>query len=136
MEGKRGHILLKDLEVYKLARDLSRMAWDIYPKLDWQAKRTIGEQFLEATDSVGANIAEGYSRFHFLEKIKFFYNASASLAEAFEHWLELLKERGKINEEAYRAYADTAKTLSLKLQNFISAVHKAKNKSKNIHKYQ
>lgn len=32
-------ILLKDLEVYKLARELSKMGWDIYKNLNWQIKK-------------------------------------------------------------------------------------------------
>jgi hypothetical protein len=33
-------IPLKDLEVYKLARELSKIAWEIYQDLDWQDKKT------------------------------------------------------------------------------------------------
>ena len=55
----------------------------------------MGDQFIEAVDSVGANIAEGYGRFHYLDRIKFYYNSRASLIECNEHWIELLKERKK-----------------------------------------
>jgi four helix bundle protein len=69
--GKK-YIPLSDLEVYKLARELSKIAWEIYQDLDWQDKKTMGNQFLEATDSVGGNIAEGYGRHHYLDQIKFY----------------------------------------------------------------
>lgn len=124
------YILLKDLEIYKLARELSRIAWKIYDSLSWQDKKIMGDQFITATDSFGANIAEGYSRFHFLDKIKFFYNARASLTEANEHWLEILKERNRVDEKNYQEFRKAANQSSLKLQNFISAVYKAKNSSK------
>lgn len=88
-------IPLKDLEVYKISRELSRIAWKIYQALDWRDKKIMGDQFIESTDSVGANIAEGYGRFHYLEKIKFYYNSRGSLNEANEHWIELLWERKK-----------------------------------------
>jgi len=65
-------IPVKDLEVYKLAREISKIAWEIYQNLDWHERKTMGDQFLTATDSVGANIAEGYSRFHYLDKIRFY----------------------------------------------------------------
>lgn len=93
MEIKKKYILIKDLEVYKLARILSSIAWGIYQNLDWQIKKIVGDQFIEATDSIGANIAEGYHRYHYLEKIKFYYNARGSLSEANDHWLEILYER-------------------------------------------
>jgi len=54
---KKKYILLKDLEVYQLARELSKIGWDAYHPLDWQTKKIMGDQFIESTDSVGANIA-------------------------------------------------------------------------------
>jgi len=36
-------IPLKDLEVYKLARELSKIGWEIYQDLDWQDKKTMGD---------------------------------------------------------------------------------------------
>lgn len=129
MKVKKEYILLKDLEIYQLARELSKIGWEIYQNLDWQTKKINGDQFIEATDSVGANIAEGYHRYHFLDKIKFYYNARSSLSEANDHWLELLKERNKIKEDLYLKYKKTAQKLSIKLNNYITAIYKAKSNS-------
>lgn len=123
---EKSHILLNDLEVYKLARDLSRIAWNIFIKLDWETKRIIGFQFIEAVDSIGANIAEGYSRYHYLDRIKFYYNSRGSLSESANHWLELLLERKKINSEDFNKFKQVANILSLKLNNFINSIYKAK----------
>lgn len=132
METKK-YIKLQDLEVYKLARELSKMGWEIYNELSWQDKKVMGDQFLTATDSVGANVAEGYSRFHYLEKIKFYYIARGSLIEADEHWLELLMERAKIKkEENFRNFKEVSKKLSIKLSNFIASTHKSKNNTSEI----
>lgn len=128
-DGKKAYIKLQDLEVYKISRELSRVGWEIYAQLDWQTKKVIGDQFITATDSVGANIAEGYSRFHYLDKIKFYYNARASLAESIDHWLELLKERKKVDDSNYSIMKVNGQKLSIKLNNFISATYKSKTKS-------
>jgi len=127
VETKRKYIKLQDLEVYQLARELSKIGWEIYNELDWQTKKIMGNQFISATDSVGANIAEGYSRFHYLEKIKFYYIARGSLIEANNHWLELLYERDKIEIEKYKKFQEISKKLSIKLNNFITATYKSKN---------
>ena len=124
---KRKYILLSDLEVYKLARELSKTAWEIYESLDWQDKKTMGDQFLTATNSVGANTAEGYGRFHYLDRIKFYYNSRASLSEANDHWIELLNERGKIKKEKYNSYKTVAKDLGIRLNNFITTTYRQKN---------
>ncbi len=127
METNKKYILLNDLEVYQLARELSKIGWEIYQNLSWQDKKITGNQFIESTDSVGANIAEGYSRFHFLDKIKFYYNSRASLSECNDHWLELLRERDKVDDTKYKNFRDVAKKLSIKLNNFIASTYKSKN---------
>ena len=64
---------LEDLEIYKLAKEISREAWKIYDDLSWQDNKIMGNQFISAIDSVGANIAEGFGKFHYLDKNKFNY---------------------------------------------------------------
>lgn len=128
MEIKKKYILIRDLEVYKLARELSKIGWDIYQSLNWQIKKINGDQFIESIDSVGANIAEGYGRFHYLDKIKFYYNARASLMECNDHWVELLYDRGKITKKIYDEFKETALKLSIKLNNFISINYQSKSK--------
>jgi len=126
MENKKKYIPLQELEVYQLARKMSKIAWEIYQALAWQDKKIMGDQFIESTDSVGANIAEGYSLFHYLDRIKFYYNARASLAESCDHWLELLKERDKIKDANYQKIQRIKEKLSLKLNNFIASNYKTK----------
>ncbi len=129
----RKHIPLQDLEVYKLARELSKIAWEIYQDLDWRDKKTMGDQFLESTNSTGGNIAEGYGRFHYLDRIKFYYNSRGSLNESNNHWIELLNERGKVNLEKYKHYKTIAEKLLVKLNRFISSAYKTKNIAREIH---
>jgi four helix bundle protein len=50
-------------------------------------QKHIGDQFLRAVDYIGANIAEGYGRYHYLDKVKFYYNSRAFHFEAFTHWI-------------------------------------------------
>jgi len=56
---------IEDLEVYMLAEDLSNEIWDITTQWDFFAKDTVGKQICRTADSISANIAEGYGRFHF-----------------------------------------------------------------------
>ncbi|MCD4747102.1 MAG: four helix bundle protein [Bacteroidales bacterium] len=122
------YIPLKDLEVYQLAREISRLAWKIYELMNWQDRKIIGDQFIRSADSIGANVAEGYGRFHFLDRIKFYYNSRASFFEFRFHWLELLLERNKISNELFNQIITISEKFSLKLQNFISSTYKAREK--------
>lgn len=124
------YIPLKELEIYKLAKKLSKIGWEIYDTLNWRVKKITGDQFIESTDSVGANIAEGYRRFHYLERIKFCYNSRASLSESCDHWLELLYEREKVDIEKYKQMKQIAQNLSVKLNNYISSQYRGKKKQK------
>ena len=104
------------------------MAWKIYIGLSWEDKKTMGDQFIRSVDSVGANIAEGYRRYHHLDRIKFYYNARASLSESCHHWLELLRERDKISDEECKEILKISSMLSLKLSNFINVAYNALDK--------
>ena len=126
MEIKKNYILLENLEVYQLSRELSKIGWDIYKDMDWQTKKVIGDQFIRALDSIGANIAEGHARYHYLDKIKFYYYARDSFAESCNHWLELLQERELIQNKTYQEMKLIASKLSIKLNNFISSTYKVK----------
>ncbi|WP_423127560.1 four helix bundle protein [Gaoshiqia sp. Z1-71] len=125
-ENNKKYIPLKELEVYQLARELSKQAWQIYEKMSWQRQKIIGDQFITSIDSIGANIAEGYGRFHYLDKIKFYYNSRASMLESIIHWLELLLEREMISSDAFDEMKKAAEKLSIKLNNFISTTYNAK----------
>jgi four helix bundle protein len=117
-------IELKNLEVYQLSRKLSSIAWGIFCRMNFEDKKHIGDQFLRAVDSIGANVAEGYGRYHYLDKVRFYYNSRGSHYEAFTHWLELMYERQKISEAEFASIGETALILRIKLNNFITATSK------------
>ncbi len=114
---------LEDLEIYKLAIDVSDDAWRVYKILSWPDKKIMGDQFVSAVDSIGASIAEGFGRFHYLDKNKFNYNARGSLLESL-HWLEVLSKRGKIKEEIKESLKSKLYSLHRKLNGYINITKK------------
>lgn len=120
---------IKDLEVYTISREISEKAWPIYTRYDWQDRKIIGDQWITAIDSVGANIAEGFGRFHYLDKNKFNYNARGSLFES-EHWTNLLYERNKITKEEYDYFVKQFDVLRIKLNNYIKSTKEQVTKDK------
>lgn len=109
---------LEDFEIYKLAKEISKEAWQIYEDLEWQDRKIMGDQFITAIDSISANIAEGFGRYHFLDKNKFNYNARGSLFESLR-WSELLKDRNKIDVDKYGLLSSKLRNLGVKLNNHI-----------------
>lgn len=114
------YIKLGDLEIYKLSIEISNIAWEVYEKMDWHIKRIIGDQFIEAIDSIGANIAEGYGRYHHKDKIKFYYNSRGSLLES-KHWTLLLGKRSIISKVKYSQLLLKLNSLHKKLNSYISS---------------
>jgi four helix bundle protein len=70
---------LEDLELYQLAESFSDEIWFIVLERDYFAKDTLGKQMVRAADSIGANVAEGFGRFHFKENKNFCYFSRGSL---------------------------------------------------------
>ncbi len=91
---------LENLDVYCIAVQISDLAWDVYVKLPQRFQYGIGQQFLRAADSIGANIAEGFGRYHFRESINFNNFARGSAVEL-KFWLMQLRKRKLTGETIY-----------------------------------
>lgn len=93
-------VKLEDIVAYKIASQLSDYVWEIVIKWEWFPKKTIGGQFTEAIDSIAANMAEGFGRYHKKDKIKFYYNSRASVFES-SFWCKKAFIRKLLSEEQY-----------------------------------
>ncbi len=100
MEQEKKYLKLNDIECYKTAFHLSNKVWNTVINWDRLAQNTVGEQFIRATDSISANIAEGFGRYGKKDKIKFYRIAYASMLECL-NWNEKAKSRNLINTEEY-----------------------------------
>jgi four helix bundle protein len=93
-------IKLEEIKAYKLGCDIANYAWGLAVKWDYFAKDTVGKQLVRAVDSIAANIAEGFGRFHYSDKVNFYYFARGSVFES-QLWLKRAKDRKLINENDY-----------------------------------
>jgi four helix bundle protein len=94
------YLRLNDIDAYKIAFHLSNYVWDVVLKWDSFAKRTVGEQFVDAADSIFANIAEGFGRYFKKDKIKFYRYSAGSVKECFD-WNEKSKVRKLLKSDEY-----------------------------------
>ncbi len=62
--GKQGFGRLEDVRVYGLAESIADRIWDEVIGWEYFARDTIGKQLVRAADSISANIAESYGRYH------------------------------------------------------------------------
>jgi four helix bundle protein len=94
------YLKITDIEAYTNAFNLSNQVWDIVIDWNYLSQKTIGVQIIRAVDSISANIAEGFGRYHKKDKIKFYYYARASTVETFD-WLEKSIKRNLISQNQY-----------------------------------
>jgi len=91
---------LEDLEVHKLAKQISNEIWEIVLLFNYFEKDTVGKQLCRSADSISANIAEGYGRYFYKENKQFCYYARGSIFET-KDWITKLKDRKIITEEKF-----------------------------------
>jgi len=111
-------IRLEDLEIYQLALEIGEYVWGVVGKWEYFAKKTVGGQFVEAADSISANIAEGYGRFFFKDRKQFCYYSRGSLMEA-KNWTTKSINRKLISQEEHVALIEKLQTLHHKLNVYI-----------------
>ena len=120
---------LEDLEVLK---NLEMIADDIWSKVNhWNAfaRDTVGKQLTRAVDSVGANIAESYGRFHFGDKINFLYYARGSLFET-KYWINRSAVRNLVSKQQAETLAKHLTQIARQVNNFAKSLKRQKQTSK------
>lgn len=89
-----------DIEAYNISFELSNKVLDIVNRWPYLAQKTIEAQFIDATDSISANIAEGFGRYHKKDKIKFYHYSRGSTLESID-WLEKSIRRKLLDDNQY-----------------------------------
>jgi four helix bundle protein len=100
MEDEKRFLKLNDIDAYKISFHLSNYVWDVVLKWDYFEKKTIGSQFVNAVDSISANVAEGFGRHFKKDKVNFYRYSRGSLKECLD-WNEKAKVRKLVSDAEY-----------------------------------
>ncbi len=95
--------------------------WKEVSRWDSFAREVVGGQLARAADSIGANIAEAFGRFHFGEKLQFLYYARGSLFET-KYWLNRVLARNLMPSDQVRAYTARLSDLARELNSFAASI--------------
>ena len=109
---KKGHKLV--LDIYKITKD--------FPKEEIYG---IISQLRRAASSVTANISEGFERYHFNDKTRFYYQARGSLAEV-QNFLLLAKDMEFISIETCNNLGEQANEVRRLTNGLINSIEKQK----------
>ena len=111
--------LVQDLDVYKLAEKLSDNIWYDFDTWSYKVQNTIGYQIIRSSDSIAANITEGYGRYTPADRKKFYRYARGSFEET-KAWLRKLIRRKVISGDEIKKYTLLIDELGPKLNAFIN----------------
>ena len=112
---------LEDLRVYNQAMDFGEEVWKIVIRWGFFEKDTVGKQLVKASDSVAANLSEGFGRYHYNETKHFGYYSRGSLFET-KTWLTKAKNRNLIKEEEFTALISDINSIGKMLNAYISSI--------------
>ena len=115
-----------ELEIYQLSMKIGQLTYELAVNWIVLHKNTIGYQLIRSSDSISANISEGYGRYHFKEQRHFCYIARGSLYET-NTWLvkasmRITKDKKKIDELLVLIH-----TLLKKLNAYINYIERKNN---------
>jgi four helix bundle protein len=106
------------LDVYNLAEKLSDLIWYAFDKWNKKVQNTIGYQIIRSSDSISANISEGYGRFTPADRKRFYLYSRDSFEET-KTWLRKLIRRNIISKDEAKEYTEIVDILGPKLNAFI-----------------
>jgi len=109
---KRGHLLA--LEIYKITEDFPKE--EIYGAVN---------QLRRAASSITANIAEGFARYHFKDKVRFYYNPRGSVAEV-QNFLLLAKDLKYIDLKMCKDLGEKANEVGRLINGLIKSIENQK----------
>ena len=108
------------LDVWKEARILTVLIYELTEKFPDKEKFGLTNQMRRASVSIGANIAEGSSRFSVKEQAHFYLISYGSLIELMSHSFTAL-DLNYLNDEVFKKTKSIVQPLSLKINNLRNA---------------
>jgi four helix bundle protein len=112
---------IDDLEIYRESMRIGEAVWEEVVRWDYFARDTLGKQLVRCVDSIAANIAEGYGRFHFADNRNFCRYARGSLQESIT-FLTKAQNRNLIPRETVTCLINDLITLRKRLNAYIRSI--------------
>jgi four helix bundle protein len=122
---RQGELGFEGLRFYQLALELLKAAYQLADKLPKYEQYNLADQLRRAAVSVTLNIAEGYGRYHYLDRIRFFYIARSSLNETLSAFISA-RAVGYADEELLSWVRSTATEAEMALNGYIGFIYKQK----------
>ena len=113
--------------VYELSMVFSQKIWIIVG--DWPVlpKDTVGKQIIRSSDSISANLMEGYGRYSFKERNVFYIFSRGSLFET-RCWIQKSHDRKLIDEPVFLDLVNQFEVLQMEINRLIRITREHSNR--------
>lgn len=115
----------RDLEVWQVGHNFVLEIYKITKQFPKEEVYGLINQLRRASLSITSNIAEGFSRYHYKDKIRFYHNACGSVSEV-KNYLILSCDLGYIKEEKAGILMDEAERILKLINGLIRSTEKQK----------
>ena len=114
-----------DLDSWKEGRKLVILVYKSSKGFPSEERFGISDQLRRAVSSVTANIAEGFGRYHFSDKIRFYYQARGSVKEV-ENFLLLARDLKFLSQTIFKDMWKQRKVVEMLINGLIRSAEKQK----------
>jgi four helix bundle protein len=115
----------EDLRAWQLSHEFMIKCHKIAKALPQHEKYDLTAQIRRSSKSIGANIAEGYGRYHYVDSLRFYYIARGSLTETLNH-LITARDLSYLDSVEFQELYSQGKEAERVLNGFIGYVRRLK----------
>ena len=117
---------METLEAWCRSKEFSLRAYrEVPPLLPSEEKWNLNQQLRRSSNSIPANIAEGYGRFYYQDNTRFGYNARGSLEETLSH-LVMCYELKYIPKTLFNSLEQDGEKLTQLINGYIGYLKRSK----------
>ena len=113
-----------ELDVWQTGKRVAIKIYQLTKEFPRQETYGMVDQLRRASNSICANIAEGFERYHTKDKARFYYNARGSISECKSHLL-ISQELNYVDEKEVANLVQELTIIGVKLNNMIASLFRA-----------
>ncbi len=114
-----------ELDAWKKAHQFVLDIYKITKNFPEEELFGVTNQLKRAASSITANIAEGFSRYHYNDKVRFYINARGSISEI-QSFLFLSKDLSFFGEKTFKTLFDLSEEVGKLINGLIRSIQKQK----------
>ena len=125
LDHKEGINMFYDLDAWKEGHQLVLEVYNITKDFPKEEQFGVISQVRRAVVSITNNIAEGFGRYHYNDKIKFYYNSKGSTAEV-QNLLIISKDLEYISSQECKRLGERSNKVRMLINGLIRSIEKQK----------